>query len=49
MQNEVVKLVVFVSETHGNQVREAMGKAGTGLIVISHIANQCQQGDTLKK
>ena len=32
MLNEVVKLVVFVPETHGNQVREVMGKAGAGLV-----------------
>ena len=30
--NETVKLVVFVPETHADIVREAMGKAGAGLI-----------------
>lgn len=29
---ELVKLVVFVPETHADQVREAMGKAGAGKI-----------------
>lgn len=32
MQDEVVKLVVFVPETHANIVREALGKAGAGEI-----------------
>ena len=32
MENETVKLVVFVPETHVDVVREAMGKAGAGLI-----------------
>jgi len=32
MGNETVKLVVFVPETHAEVVREAMGKAGAGLI-----------------
>jgi hypothetical protein len=32
MKNETVKLVVFVPETHVDVVREAMGKAGAGLI-----------------
>ncbi|HBG81676.1 TPA: hypothetical protein DDW69_02425 [candidate division CPR2 bacterium] len=30
--DEAVKIVVFVPETHANVVREAMGKAGAGLI-----------------
>jgi len=30
MQEEVVKLVVFVPETHADIVREALGKAGAG-------------------
>lgn len=29
---ETVKLVVFVPETHANQVRKAMGEAGAGLV-----------------
>lgn len=29
---ETVKIVVFVPETHANIVREAMGKAGAGLV-----------------
>lgn len=29
---ETVKIVVFVPETHADLVREAMGKAGAGLI-----------------
>src|SRR3989337_867821 len=32
MKDETVKLVVFVPETHADVVREAMGKAGAGLI-----------------
>lgn len=32
MDNETVKLVVYVPETHGNQVRQAMGKAGAGIV-----------------
>lgn len=32
MNNETVKLVVYVPETHANQVREAMGEAGAGKI-----------------
>lgn len=30
--NKLVKLVVFVPETHTDVVREAMGKAGAGVI-----------------
>jgi len=30
--SEVVKLVVFVPETHADKVREVMGKAGAGLV-----------------
>ena len=30
--NETVKIVVFVPETHADIVREAMGEAGAGLI-----------------
>ncbi|MCL5438497.1 MAG: hypothetical protein M1268_00730 [Patescibacteria group bacterium] len=30
--DETVKLVVFVPETHADQVREAMGKAGAGIV-----------------
>jgi len=30
--NEVVKIVVFVPETHADIVREAMGKAGAGKV-----------------
>jgi len=29
---ETVKLVVFVTETHTAQVREAIGKAGAGVV-----------------
>lgn len=32
MGNEIVKIVVFVPETHADVVREAMGKAGVGKI-----------------
>ncbi len=32
MQPNIVKLVVFVPETHADIVREAMGKAGAGKI-----------------
>lgn len=32
MNDEVVKLVVFVPETHADVVREALGKAGAGLV-----------------
>lgn len=32
MKNETVKLVVYVPETHGDVVREAMGKAGAGIV-----------------
>ncbi len=32
MQNETVKLVIFVPETHADQVREALGEAGAGLV-----------------
>lgn len=32
MGDETVKLVVFVPETHADIVREAMGKAGAGLV-----------------
>lgn len=32
MKNEAVKLVVFVPEPHADLVREAMGKAGAGLV-----------------
>lgn len=32
MTEEVVKLVVFVPETHADIVREAMGKAGAGKV-----------------
>lgn len=32
MKNETVKLVVYVPETHADQVREAMGKTGAGLV-----------------
>ncbi len=32
MKNETVKLVVYVPETHADLVREAMGKAGAGLV-----------------
>lgn len=32
MKNETVKLVVFVPETHADIVREAMGKAGAGIV-----------------
>lgn len=31
MQNKVVKIVVFVPETHAEIVRKAMGNAGAGL------------------
>lgn len=30
LQEDVVKLVVYVSESHADKVREAMGKAGAG-------------------
>lgn len=32
MENETVKIVVFVPETYAAAVRDAMGKAGAGLI-----------------
>jgi len=32
MQEELVKLVVFVPESHADTVRDAMGKAGAGKI-----------------
>ena len=32
MKSENVKIVVFVPETHTDMVREAMGKAGAGVI-----------------
>jgi len=32
MKSKTVKLVIFVPKTHANIVREAMGKAGAGLI-----------------
>ena len=32
MKNEIVKIVVFVPETHADVVREAMGSAGAGKI-----------------
>lgn len=32
MKTENVKIVVFVPETHTDMVREAMGKAGAGII-----------------
>ncbi|OHA46436.1 MAG: hypothetical protein A2541_00500 [Candidatus Taylorbacteria bacterium RIFOXYD2_FULL_36_9] len=32
MKSENVKIVVFVPETHTDVVREAMGKAGAGII-----------------
>ena len=32
MKNNVLKIVVFVPETHADIVREAMGKAGAGKI-----------------
>ena len=32
MVDEAVKVVVFVPETHAPQVREAMGKAGAGIV-----------------
>jgi hypothetical protein len=32
MQAEVVKLVVYVPETHANTVREALGAAGAGKV-----------------
>ena len=32
MKNEIVKIVVFVPETHADVVREAIGKAGAGRI-----------------
>ena len=32
MQNKVVKLVVFVPETHADIVRNAMGEAGAGTV-----------------
>ena len=32
MENETVKIVVFVPETHAKIVRDAMGKAGAGLV-----------------
>lgn len=32
MENETVKIVVFVPETHAESVRDAMGKAGAGLV-----------------
>ncbi len=32
MENETVKIVVFVPETHAGIVRDAMGKAGAGIV-----------------
>ena len=32
MENETVKLVVFVPETHADIVRKAMGEAGAGIV-----------------
>ncbi len=32
MENETVKIVVFVPETHADFVRDAMGKAGAGRV-----------------
>lgn len=32
MENEVVKLVVFVPETHADTIREVLGKAGAGKV-----------------
>jgi len=32
MKNETVKLVIYVPETHGDVVREALGKAGAGIV-----------------
>lgn len=32
MEEETVKLVVFVPETHANMVRKAMGEAGAGIV-----------------
>lgn len=32
MQNKVVKLVIFVPETHAVIVRKAMGEAGAGIV-----------------
>lgn len=32
MEEETVKLVVFVPETHADTVRKAMGEAGAGLV-----------------
>lgn len=32
MENEVVKLVVFVPESHADKVRKVMGDAGAGLV-----------------
>lgn len=32
MENQAVKLVVFVPETHADEVREIMGKAGAGQV-----------------
>jgi len=32
MKNETVKMVVYVPETHAEKIREAMGKAGAGLV-----------------
>ncbi len=32
MKEEVVKVVVYVPESHANQVREALGKAGAGKV-----------------
>ena len=32
MKNDVVKIVIFVPETHADIVRKVMGKAGAGLV-----------------
>lgn len=32
MKNETVKLVVYVPESHADKIRDAMGKAGAGLV-----------------
>jgi len=36
MKEKLVKLVVFVPATHADRVREAMGKAGAGVIGNYH-------------
>ncbi|MCL5090481.1 MAG: hypothetical protein M1514_00550 [Patescibacteria group bacterium] len=44
MQEEVVKLVVFVPETHADLVRQALGEAGAGEIGDYHFCSFSTKG-----